>query len=124
MEFSAAPVEGLKLTGGIGYDHAHIVSPGSVVTVPAAGAPIQNVAPLTGNFSAAYQHPLGPHMHLVLRGDYSYVGHSYSVTNSPAMPRLRPAYALVNLRTGVQRGPAEYAVFIKNLGDVHPNLGD
>jgi iron complex outermembrane receptor protein len=123
IEASAVPLRGLNLTAGIGYTDAKIVSEGSIAALP-VGSPIPQVAPLTGNFSAQYEHPLGPSMTIMVRGDYSYTDHSYTTTNSPLMPRLRPDYALVNLRAALQRGELEYALFVKNAGDVHPNLGD
>jgi iron complex outermembrane recepter protein len=123
IEVSAVPVRGLNLTAGIGYTDAKIVSEGSKGALP-VGSSIQQVAPLTGNFSAQYEHPIGGLATLTVRGDYSYTGHSFSTTNSPLMPRLRPDYALVNLRAAIQRESIEYALFVKNAGDVHPNLGD
>jgi iron complex outermembrane recepter protein len=123
IELSAVPLKGLNLTAGIGYTDAKIVSEGSIAALP-VGSPIPQVAPLTGNLSAQFEQPLGALTTLLLRGDYSYTAHSYSTTNSPLMPRLRPEYALVNLRAAIQRGGIECALFVKNAGDVHPNLGD
>jgi iron complex outermembrane receptor protein len=123
LEASAAPFKGLMLNGGVGYTDAKIVSEGAI-DVPPVGSPIEQVAPLTGNFSARYEHPWVENTDLLWRLDYIYTSHSYSTTNSPLMPRLRPAYRLVGIRSGIRRDSLECAFFIKNLFDVHPNLGD
>ena len=124
MDFSAVPLEGLTLNGGIGYDYARIMSPGPLISVPPAGSPIQEVAPLTANLAGQYQHPWGPNLQWLFHMDWSYTAHRYSVANSPAFPRLIPAYFLLNARFSVLRGPAEYALFVKNMGGAHPNLSD
>jgi iron complex outermembrane recepter protein len=123
LEMSAAPLEGLMLNGGIGYTDSKIVSEGAL-DVPPVGSPIEQVAPLTGNFSARYERPWIENTSLLWRADYIYTSHSYSTTNSPLMPRLRPAYRLVGVRSGFRKDSLECAFFIKNLFDVHPNLGD
>jgi iron complex outermembrane receptor protein len=123
LEMSAAPLEGLMLNGGIGYTDSKIVSEGAL-DVPPVGSPIEQVAPLTGNFSARYERPWIENTSLLWRADYIYTSHSYSTTNSPLMPRLRPAYRLVGVRSGIRKDSLECAFFIKNLFDVHPNLGD
>jgi outer membrane receptor protein involved in Fe transport len=123
LEASAAPLEGLMLNGGIGYTDAKIVSEGAI-DVPPVGSPIEQVAPLTGNLSARYERPWIENTSLLWRADYVYTSHSYSTTNSPLMPRLRPAYRLVGVRSGIRKNSLEFAFFIKNLFDAHPNLGD
>jgi outer membrane receptor protein involved in Fe transport len=123
LEVSAAPLKGLMLDGGIGYTDARIVSEGAL-DVPPVGSPIEQVAPLTGNFSARYERPWIETTSLLWRADYLYTSHSYSTTNSPLMPRLRPAYRLLGVRAGIRTDSLECAFFIKNLLDAHPNLGD
>jgi outer membrane receptor protein involved in Fe transport len=124
FEFSAMPVERLTVNGGFGYDDAKITNAGNLISLPAAGSPIQEVTPWTANLSAQYVHPLTNETQVLLRGDSSYAGRSYSTVNDPVDPRLRPSYALTNLRTALRHGSMEYAVFVKNITDAHPNLGD
>jgi iron complex outermembrane receptor protein len=123
LEISAAPLKGLMLNGGIGYTDSKIVSEGAL-HVPLVGSPIEQVAPLTGNFNARYERPWIKNTSILWRADYIYTSHSYSTTNSPLMPRIRPAYRLVGVRSGIRKDSLECAFFIKNLFDVHPNLGD
>ncbi len=122
LEVSAIPVEHVTLNAAIGYTDAKILSPGTLVPFPTAGSKIQQVAPLTGSFSAQYDRDLGADWRMMLRGDYSYTDKSYSNTTS-VIPELRPAYSLVNLRAGLDYKSTEFALFVKNVGDEHPNLG-
>jgi iron complex outermembrane receptor protein len=124
LEVSAIPIEHVTLNGAIGYTDAKILSSGSLVPYPTPGSKIQQVAPLTGSFSAQYDRALGADWRFLLRGDYSYTDNSYSNTTSAAVPLLRPAYSLINLRTALDYKSMEYALFVKNVGDAHPNLGE
>ncbi|HTT06950.1 MAG TPA: TonB-dependent receptor [Steroidobacteraceae bacterium] len=124
LQASAVPWTGLSLSAGLGYDDARVVKPGALISVPPAGSMIQEVAPVTANFSGQYQWAWGAHMQWILHFDYAYTAHRYSVANSPLYPRLVPGYALENLRLSLLRGAAEYALFVTNLGGVHPNLSD
>jgi iron complex outermembrane recepter protein len=124
LEFSARPLDALTLTAAVGYDDAEIKDPGERVTIPPAGSPIQHVAPWTGSFGAAYRHQFNAGVEGALRTDYTFTDASYSTTNSPTDPRRRPSYSLVNLRASLTTGALEYALFVKNLTNAHPNLGD
>lgn len=126
FDFAAVPFEGLNLSGGLGYDNARIQNAGLAAdfTSLRPGFPIPDVAPLTANLSAQYEFPLGENLQYLLRADYAYTGHSYSITNTPLVPRLRAAYSLWDFRTSLIQGRIQYSLFIKNIGDVHPNLGD
>jgi len=124
IDFSAAPIRGLNLNGGIGYDYARITEPGALISYPPAGSPIQQVAPLTANAAADYQHPLNANMNWDAHMDWSYTAHRYSLANSPVFPRVAPAYFLINTKFSILRGPGEYSVYVKNMGGIHPNLSD
>jgi outer membrane receptor protein involved in Fe transport len=63
--------------------------------------------------------------------DYRVVGDSWSTNNSvtnPAtgrvVPLIRPAYHIADARAGLRYGPAEYALFVKNLANEVANLSD
>jgi L-alanine-DL-glutamate epimerase-like enolase superfamily enzyme len=57
--------------------------------------------------------------------DYSYTGDSTSLLNqSGGILVTRPSYSLANLRFGVQSGPSEASLNIRNLTNAKPNLGD
>ncbi len=124
LDFSAVPIHGLTLNGGIGYDYARITEPGALISVPPAGSPIQEVAPLKMNAAGDYTHPLNANMNWDFHLDWDYTAHRYSVANSPEFPRLIPAYFLINSRFSILRGPGEYSLFVKNMGGIHANLSD
>jgi len=124
LDFSLVPIDGLTLTGGIGYDDATVLDPGSLLTFPTPGSRIVQVAPLSGNLSAKIERGVGAGTRLIFQADYSYTAHSYSATTSAQEPLLRPAYSLVDVRTALNRGPIEAALFVKNLGDAHPNFSE
>jgi iron complex outermembrane receptor protein len=123
LEVSANPMDHLSLNAAMGYTDAVIVS-GGLATFLKPGETLPEVAPWTASFNAQYEQPLFSNTSLVFRVDYSYTDHSYSIANSELDPRVRPSYELVNLRTALRQGPIEYALFVKNLADAHPNLGD
>ena len=56
--------------------------------------------------------------------DYSYVGSSFSSSNSSPVPRERPAYHLLDARLGFSNGSTEIALVGKNLTNEVTNLGD
>jgi iron complex outermembrane recepter protein len=124
LEISAVPIDNLTVSGGVGYTDAKILSPGALLTIPAAGSAVQQVAPWTGNLSVEYTHALGNGFRGVIRGDYSYTDHSFSASNDPENPRLRQSYELTNIRFGVLKDFWEAAAYVHNVGDRHANLGD
>jgi iron complex outermembrane receptor protein len=103
LEITAKPLDSLSITASVGYTDARILSTGPLISVPAAGSAIEQVAPWTAAASAEYKHALGANLTGVLRADYSYVDRSFSANIDPTQPRLRPPYELTNLRAGVRR---------------------
>ena len=75
----------------------------------------------TGN---AYTAALTSSWNLVSSVDYAYVGRSYSGNNSPANPRERPSYNLLDARFAFVHGSLEFALVGKNLTNEAANLGD
>jgi outer membrane receptor protein involved in Fe transport len=88
------------------------------------GSPVQNVAPWTASFGSGYTFPLNSVWNGVIHADYSYTDKSYSASVSANPERLRPPYSLVNFNAGVEAEHIECGVFIDNLNNAHPNLGD
>jgi outer membrane receptor protein involved in Fe transport len=60
-----------------------------------------------------------------ISADYSYTGNSISLLNGGGgAEATRPAFSLVNLRFGVDRGNSELSLNVHNLTNAKPNLGD
>jgi outer membrane receptor protein involved in Fe transport len=124
LQVAAVPFHGLTLNAGIGYDYSRITEAGALVSVPPAGDPVQEVAPLRANAAGDYTHALTADMSWDLHLDWNYTSHRFSDANSPNFPRLIPAYFLLNSRFTITRGAGEYSLFVKNMGGIHPNLSD
>lgn len=123
MEVSSAPLAGLTLTAGIGYTDARITEASADVPLQ-PGQPVQQVAPWTISTAVEYDCQIQNGWRGILRGDDSYVDHSFSAANDQLQPRLREPYDILNLRAGVAHGGVETFAFLKNATDARPNLSD
>jgi iron complex outermembrane receptor protein len=123
MEVHARPTEPLELSLGVGYQNAKITQ-ASASSPQQVGSPIYQVPDWTGNGAASYTIQLTSSWKLVSGADYSYIGRSFSGSNNPSDPRLRPSYRLINARVAFAHGPLEIALVGKNLADEVANLGD
>jgi outer membrane receptor protein involved in Fe transport len=123
MELHARPAEPLELSLGVGYQDAKITQ-SRAASPQQVGSPIYQVPDWTGNGSALYTMQLTSSWKLVSGADYSYIGRSFSGSNNPGDPRLRPSYRLINAHVAFARGPLEIALVGKNLADEVANLGD
>lgn len=121
FELDAAVLDHLTLNLAVGYEDAKIseVAPGSLTVV---GQPLNQVPAWTGSATAQYSVPFGERSAFV-RGVWTYTGSRVSYNNSQTGLALG-AYNLLNLRTGINQGPWEFALFADNVCDAHGNLGD
>jgi len=72
-----------------------------------------------------YTQPLSATLKGILSADYSYTGDSLALLNGGTGAQVtRPAFSLVNLKLGVERGDYEFSLNVHNLLDAKPNLGD
>jgi outer membrane receptor protein involved in Fe transport len=122
LELRAAATEHLRLSLGVGYQDAKITEAGE--SAQAVGSPVFNVPNWTGNASVTYSLPLGASWNSATEVDYSYIGHSYSSSNTSDLSRERPAYRLLDARIAFTHGATELALVGKNLTNEVTNLGD
>ncbi|MDB6085071.1 MAG: TonB-dependent receptor [Gammaproteobacteria bacterium] len=122
IEADVAPVRGLNLSFGAGYDNAKITSVPAGSTGFVVGQPLNGVPKLTASLLGEYTVPTAFGGAFV-RGQYSFTGRSVSYANDPT-GRDRASYSLVDLHLGVSKGAWEASLFAKNLFDVRANLGD
>jgi outer membrane receptor protein involved in Fe transport len=122
MELRARATDHLDVSLGVGYQDAKITEKGE--SPQPVGSPVFQVPDWTGNGALTYNTPLTTRWNLVGVLDYSYVGSSYSSSNSSTNPRKRPAYRLLNARIACSNGATEVALVGKNLTDEVTNLGD
>jgi outer membrane receptor protein involved in Fe transport len=124
FEADIAPMHGLKLSMGVGFDNAKITSapPGGSFFV---GQRLSNVPKWTASLLGDYTIPK-PYGAMFFREQYTFAGSSISYNNAanPTPGRERASYSLVDLIAGESRGPWDTSLVIKNLFDVRANLGD
>lgn len=116
------PVEGLKITGTAALTDAKLKSdifPGSPSQVGLSGDPLPYTPKFRGTLSADYRRPLRDGWDGVLAGSIAYQGAREStLRGSATFPRYRlPAYTLVDLRAGVEKGGVSANLFVRNLFD-------
>jgi iron complex outermembrane recepter protein len=115
-----------QLRFGAGFEHTDITSPGALGIVGVTpgtrilGTPAWNVT-----LGSVYSHPITNELKGFVSADYSYTGNSVALLNGGAgAESTRPAYSLVNMRVGVDRGNSEVSINVRNLTNAKPNLGD
>ena len=123
FEAQIAVSPALKLSLGAGDADAQIVDPGPYRILP-AGSPIPQIPKWTLNVALDYRFELPHALPAFIHADYAYVGSSLSQNNSVADPISRPAYALANLRTGIDFDHVTLSLFANNIFDEHANLAD
>jgi iron complex outermembrane recepter protein len=123
LEGRTKPFASLDLSGGVGYQHA-VITDANVTSPQKPGDPIYQVPDWTANIAVTHTLPLTQGLNLVSNLTYGYVGHSYSANNNPFVPRIRPAYGLLDSRFAFEFSKYEVALFGKNLQNTHANLSD
>jgi len=125
LEADLAPLRGLNMTLGVGYDNAHITSVPAGDTGFVVGQELNGVPKLTASILGEYARPTS-FGEAFVRGQYSFTGRSVSYSVVPVQDggRVREQYALTDLHFGSLIGTWETSLFVKNLFDVRGNLGD
>ena len=122
FEADIAPLRGLDISLGAGFDNAKITSVPGDGSSFIVGQPLNGVPKLTASVLGNYSIPTAIGDSFV-RAQYSFTGRSISYDNT-SLGRERSPYSLVDLHVGVSRGPLEALLFAKNLLDKRANLGD
>jgi outer membrane receptor protein involved in Fe transport len=123
LDLHFSPVNGLDLSGGVGYQRARITQT-STASPQKVGDRVYQVPDWTGTASATYTIPVSGTSNVVATLGYSYTGNSTSANVTPAEPRIRPSYSLLDARVAYVFGAQEVAVVGKNLTDIEANLAD
>lgn len=114
----------LSVRGGIGYTEAIITNDAGGTTAQAVGSSLYNVPKWTASAGTYYNRALTSTLHGFGSVDWQYVSSSTSSNNSTSSPAVRGAYAIVNLRAGLQRDKDELSFYINNLTNRMANYGD
>jgi outer membrane receptor protein involved in Fe transport len=143
LEADARPTNWLELHAGVGYENA-VITNGALYWQP-TGSPVYNTPKLTANASFTLNHALTDSISGFLTVDGSYTGSSYSGTAGcqlntsstqyfPCPPASatdltgsapqRAGFSVFNARVGADMGNSELALYLQNILNVRPNLGD
>lgn len=122
LEFTALPIDGLKLTGGLGYNDAtfdqfpNAILSDSGVVGDASGNVVPMSTKWTFNGAGEYSHRLSTALEGFARVEYAYRGDTHlSVGNFREPPYFIPSYDVWNLRIGVNADRYTVTVFADNL---------
>jgi len=124
IELTAAPVGGLTLGASGGYEDARITAVASDSGSLYVGQPLNGVPKWTGSANINYEYPTLEFGQLFFRTNVAYVGQSLSLNNSPTIGRTRPSYTLWDARVGTKVQEWECSLYVKNILNKLPNLGD
>jgi iron complex outermembrane receptor protein len=125
LELTAAPIQGLTLSAGVGYTDAEITDDGGVAGV-AVGDKIQGVPDWTFNATGQYIWPLGDVWEGLVRADFNYYGESFSANNESigANARARDSWSALNLRGGMVNDKWDLILFVDNVTNERASLAD
>jgi outer membrane receptor protein involved in Fe transport len=121
LEIDAVPVEHLTVNLSTGFENAKVTD-ASVESNTVAGQPLQNTPRWTAATTMQYSLPLRQRTGFIM-GQYTYTDTRVSYNNSTTGLSL-PAYGLVNVRAGINQGPWQAALFVRNLFDTLGVTGD
>jgi len=123
LEMDMALLRHLTLNLTLGYEDAKITQ-ATAQSQTIVGQPLSGVAKWSGSATAQYTVPLGNRMAFI-RGQWEHTGARTSFINAPP-PTGRPldSYDILNLRGGVNQGPLELTLFVRNLFDKRGVVSD
>jgi len=119
LEASALLAPGLVLSLNGSFSHARYVANGSPGTT--IDERVQSVPDVTASGSLSYRRPITDRLAFIGRVDTDYVGSRIDVTFGP---NTLPAYALTNLRAGVDGGHWSAVLFVNNAANRVALLSD
>jgi outer membrane receptor protein involved in Fe transport len=130
LDINARLTDGLSLQLSGGLDDAKFTQTVKGVLFQ-SGDRIPQVPRATFQVGLNYTHSLPNRAVAFGHLDYKSVGDSWSTNNAltnpdtgRVVPLIRPSYRIADARAGVRFGPAEYALFVKNLTNTIANLSD
>jgi iron complex outermembrane receptor protein len=124
LEMSARPIDPLTVSLGLGYQPARITRSSPAVPGLVVGARVYQVPDWTATASATYTAAVNATSSIITTVDYSYTGDSTSANVTPATPRIRPSYSLVDARIAYEMGNYQLAFVGKNLTNTEADLAD
>lgn len=121
-EVALRPVEGLELSGGIGYTHAEFDEFDLPGVGDVSGQPLSEAPRWNANAAIQYTAALLPSLRLITRADVTYRGDFYNGVPADATNRTDEV-TLVNLRASLE-STWRLSVYVNNLFDVDYSNAD
>ncbi len=121
FEMSANPIEGLDITGSVGYTDAKFTLDSPEIGV-SVGDRLPSVPKWTAAGSARYSFSIADSYSGYIYGDFQYVSESLSDSHTAdGSFAIKDSYKLVNLRFGAElNNNWEMALFLDNVFDERP----
>lgn len=123
--FNIIPVVGLTMTVSLAYNNAHLDDdiPGGLGN---KGDRLPYAPEWSGLAALEYVHKAFGDWDGSFRAQARYVGSRYSAPPSSTVypPYEMPSYVIVDLNASLQKGPFEFLVFARNVGDERAQLGE
>jgi outer membrane receptor protein involved in Fe transport len=135
VELDVRPMDGLTLGVSAGYNEMtldeELLSPTGQIILPGDAPVAGSGAPWRVVVSADYTRPINETMDFYARTDINYTGKMPRIgTQIPGVLNydrlLEPTgdYTIVNARMGIRRDSVDLSVFVNNLFDEHPLIGE
>ncbi len=122
FEFNGQLVDNLQVRAGIGLQNAVITAQGAGSLK--AGERIFQVPKVNGTLGLVYSFPEIRGGRPYLSVDYSYIGNRISQNNTGPAPLQEPGYGIMNSEVGFDRGSWDLGLYLKNVTNAKPNIGD
>lgn len=122
---SIQPLPRLTLAGTLAYSNAKMTEVDPLAAASAGvGDPLPNDPKWSGSLLADYRVPIASGWTGVLSGTAKFVGERHSALRSSLTnpDYVLPSYALFDLRAGVEHGPYEIDLFVRNVTDKRAQL--
>lgn len=119
LEVFARPVEGLDITGALGWTNARLTQNAPLAQDGLDGDRINNVPKWTGSISAQYNWAVFSDFSAFIRSDLAYTDGSNTRITGQRNPFnvTLDSYALVNLRFGLENDKWRFSVYANNVFD-------
>jgi iron complex outermembrane recepter protein len=126
FDITGHPTSSLSVRMGAGYEKGIMTEPGALIYAGVRpGSRILGTPAWNASVGGVYTHRVTRDIDGFVSGDYSYTGSSDALINGGnGAISTRPAYFLLNMRFGIDRGRTEVSLNIRNLTNAKPNLGD
>jgi outer membrane receptor protein involved in Fe transport len=116
LEFIAHPMSGLSVNGNINYLDAELTEDQISSTISAPGRKgdrIPDIPKTSAALAADYTWPVTDGVDGFVRGDFNYVGSSYSTLRPTDATRVKvKSYTLTNVRFGVESNAGEWGAYV------------